>query len=55
MLVRSLSKLEQERLSHREIFKEVPARVENVLTADGKALIPVLSSMSEWSNQRQSH
>ena len=53
MLVRSLRELEQDHLIQRKVYKQVPAQVEYALTADGESLIPVLSMMSVWGNERQ--
>ena len=52
MLVRSLRELEQDKLIHRQVFPEVPVRVEYSLTDSGESLIPVLQVMSDWSNKR---
>ena len=48
MLIRSLRELEEDNLISREVFKEVPARVEYELTVRGKSLLPVLDVMSKW-------
>lgn len=53
MLTRSLRELESDKLVHREIFAEVPVRVEYSLTEDGKTLYPILVAMSKWGTQRQ--
>jgi len=53
MLTRSLRELERDGLVHREVFAEVPARVEYSLTPDGKTLYPILVEMSKWGTQRQ--
>ena len=34
---------------HREIYKEIPPKVEYSLTAFGESFIPVLQTMMEWS------
>ncbi len=52
MLTRSLRELEADRLIRREIFPEVPVRVEYSLSEDGRSLIPVLDAMSEWGQKR---
>ena len=51
--VQSLRELEQDHLIQRKVYKQVPARVEYALTADGESLIPVLSMMSVWGNERK--
>ena len=53
MLVRSLRELEQDHLIQPKVYKQVPARVEYGLTADGESLISVLSMMSVWGNERK--
>lgn len=53
MLTRSLRELEQDKLVHREIFAEVPVRVEYRLTKDGETLFPILDAMKEWGTSRQ--
>lgn len=53
MLTRSLRELEADGLVHREVFPEVPVRVEYSLTHDGETLYPILAEMSRWGTQRQ--
>lgn len=48
VLTSSLRELEADGLVHREVFPEVPPRVEYSLTDPGKTLEPVLKSMEEW-------
>ena len=52
MLTRSLRELEQDRLVTRQVFAEVPVRVEYSLSPDGETLIPILNAMSDWGRQR---
>ncbi|SDR47468.1 helix-turn-helix domain-containing protein [Pseudovibrio sp. Tun.PSC04-5.I4] len=52
MLTRSLRELEQDFLVRREVFAEVPVRVEYSLTRDGESLIPLLNTMSNWGISR---
>ena len=52
MLTRSLRELEADGLVHREVFPEVPVRVEYSLTTDGKTLYPILAEMSKWGEKR---
>lgn len=54
MLTRSLRELEQDNIVSREVFAEVPVRVEYGLTQDGHSLIPILNAMSQWGGARQS-
>ena len=48
MLSRQLRDLEQDGLVHREVYKQVPPKVEYSLTKLGSSLIPILISMREW-------
>ncbi len=48
VLTSSLRELEADGLVHREVFPEVPPRVEYSLTDLGRTLEPVLKSMEEW-------
>jgi DNA-binding HxlR family transcriptional regulator len=48
ILTRQLRELEEERMVHREVYKEVPPKVEYSLTPKGKSFIPVLNIMGEW-------
>lgn len=53
MLTRGLRELERDKLVHREIFAEVPVRVEYSLTKDGETLFPILDAMAVWGTNRQ--
>jgi len=46
-----LKQLERDGLVQREIFKEVPPKVEYSLTDLGKSFVPVLNTMCEWGNK----
>ena len=48
MLTQTLRNLEQSHLVHREVFAEVPPRVEYALTERGESLIPLLRSICLW-------
>ena len=48
MLSQTLKNLEQTHLVHREVFPEVPPRVEYSLTDTGRSLMPALSQHVEW-------
>ena len=48
MLTRQLRELEADGLLHREVYREVPPRVEYSLTEAGESLIPILNAMRQW-------
>ena len=51
MLSQTLKNLEQSHLVHREVFPEVPPRVEYSLTDTGKSLMPALTALIDWGNE----
>ena len=48
VLTRTLRDLERQGLVSREVFAEVPPRVEYTLTALGRSLVKVLEGVQEW-------
>jgi DNA-binding HxlR family transcriptional regulator len=48
VLTSQLRDMEAKDLVHREVFAEVPPRVEYTLTETGRSLKPILDSMSDW-------
>lgn len=48
MLTLQLRELETDKVIHREIYREVPPKVEYSLTALGNTLAPLISAMREW-------
>jgi DNA-binding HxlR family transcriptional regulator len=50
MLTQQLRELERDGLVHREVFQQVPPKVEYSLTDMGRTLIPVLSALCDWGN-----
>ena len=48
MLTRQLRELEADGLIHREVYRQVPPKVEYSLTAQGLGLFPILCAMRDW-------
>ena len=46
-----LRELEQDGFLHREIYKEIPPRVEYTLTELGESFLPILEMMMTWSGR----
>ena len=55
VLTSQLRAMEEAGLVHREVFAEVPPRVEYSLTPLGKSLQPVLDSMRDWGTEYKRH
>ena len=51
MLSQTLKNLEQSHLVHREVYPEVPPRVEYSLTETGKSLMPALTALIAWGKE----
>ena len=51
MLSQTLKNLEHYNLVHREVFPQVPPKVEYSLTETGKSLMPSLLSLVDWALQ----
>ena len=51
MLSQTLKGLEQSHLVHREVFPEVPPRVEYSLTETGRSLMPALTALIDWGKE----
>ena len=48
MLTQQLRELERDGVLHREVFREVPPKVEYSLTDLGRRLAPILEAMHAW-------
>ncbi len=51
MLIQQLRELEAQGVVQREVFHEVPPRVEYSLTAYGRTLGPTLEALRDWGEQ----
>ena len=54
VLTAQLRAMEENELVHREVYAEVPPRVEYSLTELGKSLKPILDSMWAWGEEYKS-
>lgn len=50
MLTQQLRELEEAGIVHREVYPQVPPKVEYSLTALGRTLEPILDAMHNWGN-----
>ena len=48
VLTANLRQMERDGLVHREVYPEVPPRVEYSLTQTGQSLRPVIDAMRDW-------
>jgi DNA-binding HxlR family transcriptional regulator len=55
MLTRQLREMEADGLIHREVYHQVPPKVEYSLRPIGARLIPVLLEMRNWGMEYESH
>lgn len=51
MLTQQLREMEQDGIIHREVYLQVPPKVEYSLTDLGKTLQPILDAMHTWGNR----
>lgn len=49
-LSQHLKELERDQLIHREVYPQIPPRVEYTLTPRGKSLMEVLDRLCDWGN-----
>ena len=54
MLTQQLRELEADGIVHREVYAEVPPRVEYSITGYGSSLFPILDAMESWGNTHRS-
>ncbi len=55
VLTSQLRAMEEAGLVHREVFAEVPPRVEYSLTPLGKSLKPVMDALRDWGTEYKRH
>lgn len=48
MLTRQLRELEQDGIVHRQVYAQVPPKVEYSLTTVGQTLMPVVKALTDW-------
>ncbi len=48
VLTQQLRELERDNLIHREVYKQVPPKVEYSITKVGESFIPVMNKIMEW-------
>lgn len=51
VLTANLRQMERDGLVHREVFPEVPPRVEYSLTEMGQSLVPLINDLTAWAQQ----
>lgn len=55
MLTQELREMETDGLLHREVYPQVPPKVEYSLTANGQKLRPIIEAMSAWGQATADH
>lgn len=53
MLTEQLRELEADGIIHREVYAQIPPKVEYSLTELGKSLQPILETMHEWGVKKE--
>lgn len=51
MLTNQLRELERDGFVHREIYRQVPPKVEYSLTAMGEKFVPIVKQMNKWGEE----
>ncbi|BAY21973.1 HxlR family transcriptional regulator [Calothrix sp. NIES-2100] len=54
MLTQQLREMEDDGIIHREVYPQIPPKVEYSLTPLGKSLQPILNAMHEWAVKHSS-
>ncbi|MEU6643132.1 winged helix-turn-helix transcriptional regulator [Saccharomonospora sp. NPDC046836] len=52
VLIQQLRELEEDQIVHREVYREVPPKVEYSLTEHGVSLNAALAPLGEWGRRR---
>jgi DNA-binding HxlR family transcriptional regulator len=55
MLTQQLRELEADGLVHREVYPQVPPKVEYSLTEKGRSISPILEQMCDWGREYLRH
>ncbi|GEM32763.1 helix-turn-helix domain-containing protein [Nocardia neocaledoniensis] len=55
MLIQQLRELEHDGIIHREVYPQVPPKVEYSLTELGVSLNAALTTLGQWGNQHMDH
>lgn len=52
MLTHQLRELERDGFVHREIYREIPPKVEYSLTSVGDTFVPIIKQMYDWGGKK---
>lgn len=55
MLIQQLKELEYHNIVHREVYHQIPPKVEYSITAYGRSLSPVLQVLNDWGVAHMAH
>lgn len=55
MLTQQLREMEEDGIVHRQVYAQIPPKVEYSLTTLGESLKPILYAMHEWAVEHLSH